>query len=136
MSLARVGGGTIDLTSLRGKPVWVNFMATYCPPCRDEFPLMNAYATRFADKGLTIIAVDVREDSATAATFAQELNATFAVALDPDGSAERAWRVAALPTHFWIDATGIIRDGALGGLGPDVMAQGLSTILPGVDLTP
>ena len=41
-----------------------------------------------------------------------------------------------LPVHFWIDAEGIVRDGALGGIGPDVMATGLETILPGVDVTP
>ena len=47
-----------------------------------------------------------------------------------------AWDAIALPVHFWIDAEGIVRDGALGGIGPDVMAEGLETILPGVDVTP
>ena len=47
-----------------------------------------------------------------------------------------SWDAVALPVHFWIDADGIIRDGALGGIGPDVMAAGLRTILPGVSVTP
>ena len=47
----QVGGGTIDLASLNGKPVWVNFMATWCPPCQDEFPLMNSFAARYASRG-------------------------------------------------------------------------------------
>ena len=46
-----------------------------------------------------------------------------------------AWDALALPVHFWIDKDGIVRDGALGGIGPDVMATGLKTILPGVDVT-
>jgi hypothetical protein len=44
--------------------------------------------------------------------------------------------VGPLPVHFWVDKDGIVRDGALGGLGPDVMATGLGSILPGVTVTP
>jgi thiol-disulfide isomerase/thioredoxin len=132
----QVGGGTIDLAVLRGKPVWVNFMGTYCPPCRDEFPLMNGFYARYADDGLIVLAVDVREEEGTVAAFAQELNATFPIGLDADGSAQRVWEAVVLPVHFWIDAEGIIRDGALGGIGPDIMAAGLRKIMPGVNVTP
>jgi cytochrome c biogenesis protein CcmG, thiol:disulfide interchange protein DsbE len=132
----KVGGGTIDLANLRGKPVWINFMGTYCPPCVDEFPLMNGYATRLANTGLVVIAIDVKEDEGTVAAFAEQLNTTFPLGLDADGSAAARWDAIALPVHFWIDKDGIIRDGALGGIGPDVMAAGLRTILPGVEVTP
>jgi cytochrome c biogenesis protein CcmG, thiol:disulfide interchange protein DsbE len=132
----QLGGGTIDLASLRGKPVWVNFMGTYCPPCRDEFPQMNGFYARYADDDLVVLAIDVREDEGTVAAFAQELNATFPIGLDSDGSAQRAWEAVVLPVHFWVDAEGVIRDGALGGIGPDIMADGLRTIMPGVDITP
>jgi thiol-disulfide isomerase/thioredoxin len=131
----RVGGGTIDLAALRGKPVWVNFMGTYCPPCRDEFPIMNGFYVRYADKGLVVVAIDVREDEGTVAAFAQELNVTFPMGLDADGNAQRAWGAVVLPVHFWVDAEGIVRDGALGGIGPDIMAEGLRKIMPGVDIT-
>jgi len=57
-------------------------------------------------------------------------------ALDTDGSAQAAWGAIRLPVHLWIDENGIVRDGALGGIGPDVMAQGLQAILPGVTVTP
>jgi cytochrome c biogenesis protein CcmG, thiol:disulfide interchange protein DsbE len=136
LHLVRVGGGTIDLAALRGKPVWVNFMGSYCPPCRDEFPLMNGFATRYASNGLVIVAVDVNEDEATIAAFARELNSTFPIGLDPDGSVSQAWGAAVLPVHYWIDATGVVRDGASGGIGPDIMAQGLTRILPGVTVSP
>jgi thiol-disulfide isomerase/thioredoxin len=132
----QVGGGTIDLASLRGKPVWINFMATWCPSCQDEFPLMNGYAARYGSTGLVIIAVDVREEEGAVAAFADQLNAAFPLGLDADGKASATWDAIALPVHFWIDAEGIVRDGALGGIGPDVMAAGLKTILPGVDVTP
>jgi len=132
----QVGGGTIDLANLRGTPVWVNFMGTYCPPCVDEFPLMNGFAARYADTGLVILAIDVKEEEGVVAAFAQELEATFPLGLDSDGSAAETWDAIALPVHFWIDTEGIVRDGALGGIGPDIMAQGLQTILPDVTVTP
>ena len=132
----QVGGGTIDLASLKGQPVWVNFMGTYCPPCVDEFPLMNGFATRYADTGLVVLAIDVKEDEGVVASFAEGLGATFPLGLDADGSAQTAWAAAALPVHFWIDKDGIVRDGALGGIGPDVMARGLQTILPDVTVEP
>jgi thiol-disulfide isomerase/thioredoxin len=131
-----VGGGAIDIANLRGKPVWVNFMQTTCPPCVDEFPIMNRFAVRHAEDGLVVIAIDIREEEGLVASFAQSLGATFPIGLDPDGDAQRTWGAFALPVHYWIDAQGIVRDGALGGIGPDVMARGLRTIMPGVDITP
>jgi thiol-disulfide isomerase/thioredoxin len=134
--LPLVGGDTIDLVSLRGKPVWVNFMATWCAPCRDELPRMAGFAARYEDTGLVILAVDVREDEAAVQTFFQDLNIFFPVGLDKDGRAQAEWGAVALPVHFRVDADGIVRDGALGGLGPDIMAAGLRSILPGVNVTP
>jgi thiol-disulfide isomerase/thioredoxin len=136
LNVPQVGGGTIDLASLRGKPVWINFMATWCPPCEDEFPLMNGFAARYQSTGLVVIAIDVREEESAVAAFADQLDATFPLGLDADGTASARWDAVALPVHFWIDAQGVIRDGSLGGIGPDVMAAGLKTILPGVDVTP
>jgi peroxiredoxin len=136
LRLPLVGGGTFDLAEHRGAPIWVNFMRTDCPPCRDEFPLMNGYAVRYSSTGLAVIAVDIRETDTVARAFAQSLDAQFPVALDVDGAAQQAWQAVVLPVHFWIDGAGIIRDGALGGIGPDLMAHGLSTILPGVTVTP
>ena len=136
LRVPRVGGGEIDLTALRGKPVWVNFMATWCLPCRDELPAMTGFATRYEDTGLVVVAVDIREDEAAVDAFMRGLGVTFPVGLDTDGVAQAAWGAYALPVHFWVDAQGVVRDGALGGIGPDVMAAGLRTILPGVDVTP
>jgi thiol-disulfide isomerase/thioredoxin len=136
LSVPQVGGGTIDLMNLRGKPVWINFMATWCPSCQDEFPLMSGFAARYAADGLVVIAIDVREDEGAVATFAEGLGATFPLGLDSDGTAAATWDAIALPVHFWIDAEGIVRDGALGGIGPDVMAAALRKIMPGVDVTP
>ncbi len=131
-----LGGGTIDLAELRGKPVWVNFMQTTCPACVDEFPPMNVLAIRHEEDGLVVLAIDIREDAATVRAFGDRLHATFPIGLDTDGAAQRAWGAFGLPVHFWIDREGIVRSGALGGIGRDVMAAGLGRILPGVTVTP
>ena len=132
----QVGGGTIDLAALKGTPVWINFMQTTCAPCQDEFPLMNGFAARYEASGLVIIAIDIREEEGAVASFALGLNATFPLGLDTDGAAMAKWGAFALPMHFWIDKDGIVRDGAVGGIGPDIMARGLGKILPGVKVTP
>jgi len=136
LTAPQVGDGSIDLAALRGKPVWVVFTGTYCPPCRDEYAVMNGFAARYADAGLVVVAIHVREAEQTVAPFISSLNVVFPVGLDEDGSRARAWDAAALPVHYFIDAQGIVRDAALGGIGPDVMARGLQAILPGVTVKP
>lgn len=132
----QLGGGQIDLAALKGMPVWVNIMATWCPECRDEFPLMSGFAVRYAPDGLVVLAIDVREDEGTVASFINEIGATFPVGLDSDGEVAKAWDAIVLPMHFWVDAEGVVRYGAVGGIGPDEMVRGLRTILPGVVVTP
>jgi cytochrome c biogenesis protein CcmG, thiol:disulfide interchange protein DsbE len=136
LAVPQLGGGEIALANLRGKPVWVNFMASWCPPCRDELPIMNGLAARYADTGLVVLAIDVREDEAVVDAFIREVNVTFPVGLDTDGTAQSDWGALALPVHYWVDAEGVVRDGALGGIGPEVMAEGLESILPGVEVMP
>jgi peroxiredoxin len=135
LSVPQVGGGTIDLATLKGQPVWVEFMATPCPACQVEFPLMNSYASRYASNGLVVIAVGVREDEGTVDTFAEGLGATFPLGLDAGGAAAKTWDALTLPVHFWIDKDGIVRDRAPGGMGPDYMNKALEKIMPGVHVT-
>jgi len=97
---------------------------------------MNGFAARYADAGLVVVAIHVREAEQTVAPFISSLNVVFPVGLDEDGSRARAWDAAALPVHYFIDAQGIVRDAALGGIGSDVMARGLQAILPGVTVKP
>jgi thiol-disulfide isomerase/thioredoxin len=132
----QLGGGTIDLANLRGKPVWLSFVQTTCAACAAALPLMNGFAARYADAGLVVIAVDTREDESIVTPFVLQLKTTFPVGLDVDGTAQQAWGTLALPTHIWIDTAGVVRDGALGAVDGDAMAAGLRKILPGVNVTP
>jgi cytochrome c biogenesis protein CcmG, thiol:disulfide interchange protein DsbE len=107
-----------NLTSLTGHPVLVNFWATWCSPCREEFPAMQAkYAQYKAAHQLVIVGIDVQGDSGPAAAqhFVRQMGATFPIWLDADGSAEAAYRVQALPTTVFVDRSGVIQDMLVGG---------------------
>jgi hypothetical protein len=82
------------------------------------------------------VLVDVREDAPTVKAFLASLKVPLPAGLDTTGAAAQAWRATALPMHFWIDASGIVRYGAAGSVGPDLMVKGLEAILPGVTVTP
>jgi cytochrome c biogenesis protein CcmG/thiol:disulfide interchange protein DsbE len=135
LTLQRLGGGTVDLASLRGGPVWVNFIATWCPDCRDELPMMEAYASQLGDR-MSIVLVDVREDPATVSAFAAQLRLDLPIGLDEAGTAQRAWSAYALPVHFWLDARGIVRSVGFGELGPPQFHLGVARVLPGASLYP
>jgi peroxiredoxin len=104
-SLDSLAGGRIDLSEQNGRVVLVHFFATWCEPCRPELSALQRLADRFAQRPLTILAVDVGEVDARVRRFFDELPVTFPVLLDRDKAVTRAWKVAMLPTTFVLDRT-------------------------------
>ncbi len=135
LRLAQLGGSEVDTTALRGQPLWVNFMATWCPPCREELPIMDRLQRELGDR-MTIIVVDVEEDADTVASFFSGLEVALPVALDEDGSAQDAWGALALPVHYWIDEDGRVGGFLYGGAGPEQFIEGIETVLPDAGLEP
>ncbi len=122
-------GEPITLASLRGRPVWLVFWATWCPPCQAETPdLQRAYTAHEAE-GLELIAIDVQETAEIVADYMETYSLTYTGALDPSGSIMRSYRVFGLPTHYFIDAEGIIRDRFYGPMSLDQMEERLASIL-------
>lgn len=103
----------IDLASLRGRVVLVNFWATWCPPCRREFPSLGRLQKLFKPTDLTVLAVNVGEDADSVFSFAGTTN--FPVLLDKDSSAMRRWPVMGLPTTYIVDKAGRLALRAVGG---------------------
>ncbi len=132
----RLGGGTLDLSTFRGSPVWVNFMATWCPSCRDEIPQMMKYQALLGDRGLVVVLVDVREDADTVEPFVQSFELESPVGLDLVGRAQRAWGAFALPIHYFIDADGIVRSVMYGEPSPPMFEEALTKIIPGLSFEP
>ncbi|TAK23323.1 MAG: TlpA family protein disulfide reductase [Chloroflexota bacterium] len=107
--LPTVSDRTFSLTAARGRPILVNFWATWCPPCRAEMPELDDAARRFASASLTIVAINFKEDTATAERYLRTLNVAFTPLLDIDGAVARAYGINALPTTFAIDREGVVR---------------------------
>ncbi len=131
----RLGGGTVDLAALRGRPVWINFMASWCPDCQDELPLMEGYSFELGQR-ISIVLVDVHESPAAVAAFASHMRLDLPVGIDQDGAAQRTWSAYALPVHYWLDAQGIVRAVGFGELGPPQFLESVRRVLPGASLSP
>lgn len=107
--LTDLDGRPIRLDALRGKVVWLNFWASWCPPCQQETPILRALAARYRDRGLELIGVSVQETSVDdVAAYARRYALGYTVGFDGSGHILRTYRVGALPTQFFIDPDGVI----------------------------
>ncbi len=115
-TLPGLDGTPVRLSDLRGKTVLINFWATWCGPCRKEFPELVKLVQQQGDRGLVVLAVDVSESRDDVARFAQEFGATFPIVLDSDSSVVQSYRLIGLPTSLFVDRDGILRAQQLGPL--------------------
>lgn len=101
-------GGCVDLRALRGQPVVLNFWASWCNPCRREFPLLRDALEARAEDDLAVVGIVYRDISSDARAFADEFGATWALALDEDSEAARAYGVRAIPQTFFVRRDGTV----------------------------
>ncbi len=126
-----VDGSTVDLAAYRGHPVVVNFWASWCTPCRDEFPMFrDKLATLGPTDGLVILGVLYKDQPDLANQFLADFGATWPTATDPDGSIASSYLIAAPPQTFFIDKDGIVRAVQVGELRPEVFDTQYAKIKP------
>lgn len=128
-TLTTLDGSRVRLSDLRGKPVLVNFWASWCGPCRAEMPHIQAAFEAHADDGLIVLGVDQLESPPPVATFAKDFGLTFAIPLDEDGKVSATYQARALPTSFFVDRDGVIRDTFIGPMTSGLIESKLETIL-------
>jgi len=123
--LKSLDGKSVGLTSFRGKPLMLNFFASWCDPCRDEMPLINELASKAAKDGYGVLGIAVEDTRAAVNEFARESKLVFPIALDLNSTVKRAYRIFGPPATFFIDGQGVIRDLALGPITAERARAGL-----------
>jgi peroxiredoxin len=123
-ALATLSGHTMALPAdVRGQVVAVRFWADWCPFCKGEMRALEPIYRAYRDRGLRLLAINVRQDRKTAAAFVAPLGITYEVLLDEGGEVARAYGVSGLPTTFLLDRQGRLVARILGESTPEVFEQ-------------
>jgi len=141
LEVARPGGTTfvlndleghpIRLADLRGKAVWINFWASWCPPCQSETPILRDVADRYRDRGLVVIGISVQESSAAnVAAYAAKYQLDYTIAADVTGEIYALYRPPGLPTQIFIGPDGAVRSFVLAPLTEAHAIAQVEAILP------
>jgi peroxiredoxin len=128
--LTDLDGHPIRLADLRGKVVWLNFWASWCPPCQSETPLLRAMDERYRDRGLALVGVQVQQTVDDGQRYVSTYGLRYRIGADVAGEVFREYRVFALPTQFFIDANGVIRSIVNGPMTEDSATNMLEALLP------
>ena len=99
-------GGELTLSDLKGKPVVVNFWASWCIPCKDEAPLLQETYEKYKDQGLVVLGVDAQDFRQDARRFMKRFGVTYPVVYDGKGSTLGRWGVTGFPETFFVDREG------------------------------
>ena len=109
LKVVREDGSTVTLSALRGKVVFVNFWATWCPPCRQEIPDLERLAQMMKHVPFEILAVSNDQSWADIQKFLQGRKSKMLIGLDPDQTASHRWGTEKLPETYVVDAKGNLR---------------------------
>lgn len=130
-TLRTTDGHQLQLSSLRGHVVVVNFFATWCPPCRAETPDLVAAAKKYSRDGVIFLGVDDREKLSLVQVWAKGKNVRYPIVMDDDGAVEEHYDVRAIPTTYIVDKAGIIRYRQLDLLEGATLAGALDAVVAG-----
>lgn len=132
LELKDLDGRPIRLADLRGKAVWINFWASWCPPCQYETPTLRMIDQRYGDNGLVLVAIQVQQTVEAGREYAARYELDYTIGADVTGDFFHLYRGFALPTQFFIDPEGRIRQIVNGPLTEARAIQLVESILPAV----
>lgn len=128
--LTDLDGQPIRLADLRGRAVWLNFWASWCPPCQAETPILRDMDRQYRDRGLTLIGIQVQQTVDEGRDYASRYGLGYTIGEDVSAAIFRTYRVFALPTQFFIDPDGVIRAVVNGPLEAAAARQTIEALLP------
>lgn len=126
-TLRSLEGQDVRLADLRGRPVVMNFWATWCAPCKEEMPLLNQYAEKYADQ-MVVLGVNSGEMEDIVAPFVEEYALGFPILMDTTNAVSDTYYVRSYPMTFFVDSEGVLRAQHLGMLSEKLLARYLETI--------
>jgi cytochrome c biogenesis protein CcmG, thiol:disulfide interchange protein DsbE len=127
---ATVDGRTISLSDFKGQPVWLTFGASWCQPCRAENPDIKAVYERLQAGGLVVIAIFMSEDASAVRDYADRVGLTYEKIADPATTIASRYRILGIPSHFFIDRDGVLREMRIGALDQAGMERAVEGIGP------
>ena len=128
-SLTTFEGDTISLADLRGKPVIINFWASWCPPCRIEAPLIERTWRAYKDRGLMFLGINIQDRKEDALNYMQEFDITYPNGPDPAGEIAIDYGVSGLPVTFFINKKGEVVRRWVGAIENSVLISSIEEIM-------
>jgi len=122
-------GKTYQLSDFRGQPVWINFWATWCPPCRAENPDIEAVYGQYKDAGLVVLGLNMGEDDSTVKGYVERSGLTYTIGMDQTTDIAASYRIVGIPTHFFVDRDGILREIRIGGMSKKSMEKKIQSLV-------
>jgi len=107
--LPQMDGNSLKLSDLRGSVVYVDFWATWCPPCRESFPWMESMHQRYQELGLEVVAISLDQKRDLIENFLKAHKASFTILHDSEGDSAEAFQVKGMPSSYLVDRKGNIR---------------------------
>jgi peroxiredoxin len=102
-------GENLRLAELRGSVVMLNFWASWCGPCRQEMPLLDAMSQRYSAAGFVLLGIDVEEDNTDAKKIVKDLKISYPILFDTENKVSKLYSVETMPTTVMVDKKGKIR---------------------------
>ena len=127
---ADIEGHRVSLAQMRGKPVWLVFMATWCTGCRTEMPDVQAAAAAHGDD-IQVVVVYVGESLPAVRSSSERVGNDFTQVADQDQTVSASYGIMGVPSHFFVDADGVVQQVHVGPLGPDQMDQSIEAVKAG-----
>jgi peroxiredoxin len=125
-----VDGRTVRLSDFKGQPVWLTFGASWCQPCRAENPDIKAAYERSKASGLVVLAVFISEDAGAVRDYADRVGLSYEKVADPDTTIASQYRILGIPSHYFIDRAGVLKEMKIGSLDQAGMDKAIEGVLP------
>ena len=128
-NLTTFEGKALSLADLKGQPAVINFWASWCPPCRDEAPILERTWRAYENQGLRFVGINIQDRKEDALSYIREFDITYPNGPDPAGEITIGYGVSGLPVTFFVSGDGKILRRWVGAVEPNVLVNSIKEIM-------